>query len=51
MLDSVGVGNVVLKNVSAIVAKGYTQEYILLGMTFLARVKISYNGDDMIIKE
>lgn len=51
MLDSVGVGNVVLKNVYAAVAKGYTDEYILLGMSFLGRVKISYDGDYMILKQ
>ena len=50
-LDSVGVGNVVLEDVYAVVDKEYILEYILLGMSFLARVKISYDGKDMILKQ
>jgi len=51
ILDSVGVGKIVLKNVYAAVVKGYIGEVMLLGMSFLGRLKINYDGDEMILKE
>jgi aspartyl protease family protein len=51
ILDSVGVGKIVLKEVYAAVVKGYTDEDIILGMSFLGRVKISYDGSDMMLKQ
>ena len=50
-LDFVGVGDVVLRNVQAVVIEGYTDEIIILGMSFLGRVKISYDGEYMILKQ
>jgi aspartyl protease family protein len=50
-LDSVGVGDVVLRNVDAVVLEGYTEEIIILGMSFLGSVKISYDGEYMILRQ
>jgi len=42
---------VVLRNVDAVVIEGYTEEIIILGMSFLGRVKINYDGEYMILRQ
>jgi aspartyl protease family protein len=43
-LDQVQIGNIMLRNVDAIVTRGSHPRKILLGMSFLKRVKMERNG-------
>jgi clan AA aspartic protease (TIGR02281 family) len=49
-LDSVRVGDIILKDVPAVVNQGNFPEIILLGNSFLQRLKIIQEGDKMILR-
>jgi aspartyl protease family protein len=50
MLDSVKVGDINLRNVSAIVLEGPQPEQVLLGMSFLGRLEIRNDGQLMTLR-
>ncbi|MDH3871316.1 MAG: TIGR02281 family clan AA aspartic protease, partial [Gammaproteobacteria bacterium] len=50
MLDSVKVGDINLRNVSAIVLEGPQPDQVLLGMSFLGRLEIRNDGQLMTLR-
>ncbi len=50
MLDRVQVGEIVLQQVPAVVIEGNNPHQVLLGMTFLSRVKIEQQGNLMVLQ-
>jgi len=49
-LDSVRLGDIEIKNVTAIVIKSRQSSFVLLGMSFLKQLEISQSKDKMILK-
>ncbi len=50
LLDSVGVGSIKLNNVDAVVIDGPHPREVLLGMSFLGRVKLQNQGEIMVLE-
>ena len=50
-LDSVRVGEIELRNVSAGVTPGLVTEEILLGMSFLKHIEFTQRGDKLILRQ
>lgn len=49
-LDRVGVGDLTLRNVEALIIAGERPEQVLLGMTFLNRVEMRQDGTMMVLR-
>jgi aspartyl protease family protein len=49
-LDRVAVGDIVLRNIDALVIDGQQPEQVLLGMTFLNRVELQQEGSAMVLR-
>lgn len=50
-LDRVGVGDIVLHNVEAVVLEGSAPHTALLGMSFLGRLQIEHDGKAMVLRQ
>jgi aspartyl protease family protein len=51
MLDTVKVGEIVLRNISAVVLEGTQPETILLGMSFLGKLQMNNEGQLMTLRQ
>jgi aspartyl protease family protein len=49
-LDTIKVGSIQLRNVTAVVIEGVQPEEALLGMTYLSRVEMINQGDRLILR-
>ncbi|WP_428634868.1 retropepsin-like aspartic protease family protein, partial [Sedimenticola sp.] len=49
-LDEVQVGELALQNVEAVVVEGNSPHRVLLGMSFLSRVKMEHKGALMVLQ-
>ncbi len=50
-LDRVGVGEILLHNVDAVVLEGSAPRVTLLGMSFLGRLQIEHDGKAMVLRQ
>jgi len=50
-LDSVSVGEIELRDVSAGISPGFSGDEILLGMSFLRHIEFSQRGDTLVLKQ
>jgi len=50
-LQSVSVGDIILRDVSASIAPGYHSDEILLGMSFLQHIEFTQRGDTLVLKQ
>lgn len=51
MLDSIGIDEIELKNIRAVINPADSQDMILLGMSFLKHIEFTQRGDTLILRQ